>query len=410
MRFLFLHSSFPGQFLHLAHYLGVNGHQVAFLTLRDDCGELPGVRRFVYKPIRNPSQHTHHYLRGLERAVLEGQAAYQAAAQLKSQGFIPDAVIGHSGWGSTLYMKDLFPKVPLLSYFEWYYRAHGSDAEFGPDERLNADDECRIRTKNGPILLDLYGCDAGICPTWWQQSQFPMEYARKIKVIHDGINTDACKPGSGRKLVLPQIGLDLSEAREIVTYVGRGMEPYRGFPQFMEAVVQVQRRRPHCHVVVVGGDGVFYGSPPPDGKTWKEKILSELPLDRNRLHFTGFLNRSDFQTVLQASTVHVYLTRPFVLSWSMLEAMSCGCALVASATPPVQEVVLDGVNGLLADFFAPMQLASRIEEVLADKALRQSLAHRARETILERYDLRQMLPRQLSLVQQMIETARGSGQ
>lgn len=410
MRFLFLHSSFPGQFLHLAHYLGVNGNQVAFLTKSEDQGDLPSVRRFVYKPERNVSPHTHHYLRNLERAVLEGQSAYQTAAKLKEQGFVPDIIIGHSGWGPTLYMKDLFPKSPLLCYFEWYYRAYGSDSAFGPNEHLSADDECRIRTKNGPILLDLYSCDAGISPTYWQHRQFPLEYASKIRVIHDGINTDACKPRVGGKMILPQIGLDLSEAREIVTYVGRGMEPYRGFPQFMQAVAKLQQRRPQCHVVVVGGEGVFYGSPLPDGKTWKDKMLDELPLDRQRIHFTGYLNRPDFLTMLQASTVHVYLSRPFVLSWSMLEAMSCGCTLVASATPPVQEVVNDGVNGLLTDFFDSGKLADRIEEALDDERLRRGLAHRARETILDRYDLRRQLPRQLDLVQQIIEMARVGGQ
>ena len=408
MKFLFLHTAFPGQFLHLAHYLGATGHQVVFLTQREEQGQLPGVQRVLYKPARTPSAHTHHYLRGLERAVLEGQAAYKIGDQLKNQGFTPDAIIGHSGWGSTLYMKDLFPKVPMLAYFEWYYRAHGSDAEFG-QERLGADDECRIRTKNGPILLDLYSCDAGLSPTWWQHSQFPAEYAEKIRVIHDGINTEGCRPEPGKKLVLPGIGLDLSDAQEIVTYVGRGLEPYRGFPQFMAAVAELQQRRPKCHVVVVCGEGVFYGSQPPDGKTWKEKVLAELSLDHSRLHFVGYLNHVDFLTVLQASTVHVYLSRPFVLSWSMLEAMSCGCTLVASATPPVQEVVQDRVNGLLADFFAPRQLADRIEEALTDRQLRRTLSYRARATVLERYDLRLMLPRQIALLQQMIETARRAG-
>ena len=407
MRFLFLHSSFPGQFLHLAHYLGTaGGHQVAFLSLHEGGGELPGVRRFHYKPLRDPSPHTHHYLQGLERAVLEGQAAYQTAAQLKQQGFTPDVVLGHSGWGSSLYMKDLFPQTPLLGYFEWFYRAHGSDAEFGPNEKVSSDGECRIRTKNAPILLDLINCDAGLCPTYWQHSQFPVEYAAKLKVIHDGVNTEACKPQAGAKLVLPQLNLDLSEAKEIVTYVGRGMEPYRGFPQFMEAVAELQRRRPHCHVVLIGGDGVFYGTPLPNGQTYKEKVLSELSLDRSRIHFTGYLNRADFLTVLRASTVHVYLTRPFVLSWSMLEAMSCGCTLVASATPPVQEVVQDRVNGLLADFFSPLQLADRIEEALADPGLRRALSYRARETVLDRYDLLKTLPRQLQWLQESVEKAR----
>ena len=409
MKFLFLHSSFPGQFLHVSHYLAQNGHQVAFLTLRDDGTELPGVRRVVYKPERQVAKETHHYLKGLEKAVLEGQAAYLKAAELKKEGFIPDAILGHSGWGSTLYMKDLFPTSPLIGYFEWYYRAHGSDVEFGPNVTVTPDDECRIRTMNGPIMLDLYSCDSGISPTWWQHSQFPAEYARKIKVIHEGINTEGCCPSPGRKLVLPRIGLDLSEAREIVTYVGRGMEPYRGFPQFMQAIAELQRRRPHCHIVIVGGEGVFYSAPLPNGQTWKEKMLNELSLDRSRIHFTGYLGRQEFLTVLQASTVHVYLTRPFVLSWSMLEAMSCGCALVASATPPVQEMVLDGVNGLLVDFFSPKQIADRIEEALVDPVLRSCLAHRARETILERYDLRLTLPRQIGWIQETMATCRSRG-
>ena len=409
MKLLFLHSSFPGQFLHLAHYLGKTEHEVVFLTLRDNGVELPGVKRVTYTPEKKPSEHTHHYLKGLERAVLEGQAAYQKIDQLKNQGFVPDVVIGHSGWGSTLYMKDLFPQTPLISYFEWFYRAHGSDVEFGPNVKVSPDDECRIRTMNGPILLDLYSCDAGISPTYWQHSQFPAEYARKIKVIHDGINTESCKPQPAKKLVLPQLNLDLSDTSEIITYVGRGMEPYRGFPQFMQAVALLQKRRPHCQVVIVGGEGVFYSVPLPNGQSWKDKVLAELPLDRSRIHFTGYLNRQDYLTVLQASTVHVYLTRPFVLSWSMLEAMSCGCVLIASSTPPVQEVVLDGVNGLLADFFSPQQFADRIEQALEDDSLRRTLSHRARETVLDRYDLRQMLPRQLEWVKQTILAGRGDG-
>ncbi|NMC31914.1 MAG: glycosyltransferase [Veillonellaceae bacterium] len=406
MRFLFLHSSFPAQFFYLARYLGTCGHQVVFLTKSDEGGEISGIRRIVYKPARDPSRHTHPYLLGLEKAVLEGQAAFQTAWALKEQGFVPDVIIGHSGWGSTLYMKDLYPNVPFLGYFEWFYRAHGSDVGFGPNEKVGPDDECRIRTKNGPILLDLFGCDVGISPTYWQHSQFPVEYCQKIKVIHDGINTEICKPQPNRKLMLPQQNLDLSHAQEIVTYVGRGMEPYRGFPQFMHAVSLLQKRRPQCHVVIVGGDGVFYGTPPSQGDTWKNKMLNELSLDLNKIHFTGYLNRNDYLTVLQASTVHVYLTRPFVLSWSMLEAMACGCTLVASATPPVQEVVLDRVNGLLTDFFSPQQLAGRIEEALDDRQLRVALSHRARETVLDRYDLRKMLPLQISLLQDTIESCR----
>lgn len=410
MRFLFIHPSFPGQFLHLAHHLGTGGHQVAFLTMSGEPGELPGVRRFTYKPGGNLSLRTHPYLRSMEKGILLGQATYQCAAQLKSQGFVPDAIIGQAGCGSSMYMKDLFPTVPLINHFDWYYHAHGTVAKFDSKEHLGVDEECRIRTQNGPALLDLYNCDVGVIPMYWQHSQFPAEYARKIKVIFEGINTEAYRPQPEKRVVLPKIGLDLSHAKEIVTYASRGLEPCRGFPQFMKAIAEVQRQRSECQVVVVGSDEVLHDIPLSSGQTWKKKMLKELTLDHSRLHFTGLLNREDFVTVLQASTVHVYLSSPFILSRSMLEAMSCGCALVASATQPVQEVVLDGVNGLLADFFSPQKLAEKIVETLSDPSLRNALSHRARETIMDRYDLRQMLPRHLNLIQQMMSVARSAGQ
>jgi len=410
MKFLFLHPAFPGPFLHLVHHLGISGHQVAFLTVSDEPGELPGVRRFNYKPGGNLSLRTHTYLRSMEKAILLGQASYQTAAKLKAQGFLPDAIIGQAGFGLTMYMKDLFPTVPLINHFDWYYNAHVNFANLDSQEHIVVEDECRIRTQNGPALLDLYNCDAGVIPTYWQHSQFPVEYARKIKVIFEGINTEAYRMQPSKRLVLPKIGLDLSRASEIVTYASTGLEPSRGFPQFMEAIAQVQQQRPECQVVVVGNDAVRHDVPLPSGQTWKKKMLKELPLDHNRLHFTGLLNREDFLTVLQASTVHVYLSRPFVLSRSMLEAMSCGCVLVASATQPVQEVVLDGVNGLLAEFSSPQKLATRVVEALADSSLRFALAHRARETILDRYDIRHMMPRQITLIQQTINAVRSVSQ
>jgi glycosyltransferase involved in cell wall biosynthesis len=273
------------------------------------------------------------------------------AQKLIAQNFLPDIVYAHSGWGPGLFIKDIFPKATLLGYFEWFYHAHGTDADFDPTEPLQADDEARIRIKNAPILLDLCNCDAGLSPTTWQRQQFPTEFHSKIKVLHDGVDTSFFQPKPGAKLVLPSINLDLSDVAEIVTYVGRGMEPYRGFPQFMEAVALIQKRRPKTHIVVVGEDRVAYGKSLPDGKTYKQLMLEKLDLDLSRLHFTGRLPYNQYLQVLQASSVHIYLTRPFVLSWSMLEAMATGCLIVASNTAPVTEVIRDGENGLLVDFF-----------------------------------------------------------
>jgi glycosyltransferase involved in cell wall biosynthesis len=395
MRILFLHSNFPAQFRHIAAALAQDSNnQVIFGTARQE-GNIPGVLKAIYTPSREAHPGTHHYVRPLENAVVQGQAVYRMAQKLIAQNFVPDIVYAHSGWGPGLFVKDIFPKATLLCYFEWFYHAHGTDADFDPTDPLQADDEARIRIKNAPILLDLCNCDAGLSPTFWQRQQFPEEFHSKIKVLHDGVDTSFFQPKPGAKLVLPSINLDLSDVEEIVTYVGRGMEPYRGFPQFMEAVTLIQQRRPKTHIVVVGEDRVAYGKPLPDGKTYKQLMLEKLDLDLARLHFTGRLPYSQYLQVLQASSVHIYLTRPFVLSWSMLEAMATGCLIVASNTAPVTEVIRDGENGLLVDFFSPQEIAERVDEVLDGSESMAAIRKQARETILERYDLSKLLAEHL---------------
>jgi glycosyltransferase involved in cell wall biosynthesis len=395
MRILFLHSNFPAQFRHLATALAKDPqHQVVFGT-KQAKGSLPGVRKALYRVLRSVHPQTHPYVRALESAVLEGQAVYRMGQALKAQGFIPDVVYGHSGWGSTLFIKDLFPKAMLCSYFEWFYHAHGSDADFDPSELLDVNAIAQIRVKNTPILMDLASCDRGISPTHWQKQQFPAEFHPNLKVLHDGIDTTFFCPNPGARLVLPAIGLDLSHVDELVTYATRGMEPYRVFPQFMEAVALIQQRRPNCHVVVAGTDRVAYGKALPDGKIYKQMMLEKLPLDLSRLHFTGSLPHDQYRQVLQASSAHIYLTRPFVLSWSMLEAMACGCLLIGSDTAPVTEVIQDGKNGLFVDFFSPNDIADRVDEVFGHSDRLATLRVSARETILKHYDLAALLPQHI---------------
>ncbi len=400
MRILFLHPNFPAQFRHIATAFAKDErNQVVFGTTRRE-GSLLGINKVIYNPTREARPETHNYVRPLENAVLQGQAVYRMAEQLKAKGFIPDIVYGHSGWGPTLLMKDAFPKAKLLCYFEWFYHAHGTDADFDPSESLTADDEARIRLKNAPILMDLYSCDRGLSPTYWQRQQFPLEYHNKITVLHDGIDTKFFCPKPGAKLVLPQINLDLSHVEEIVTYVARGMEPYRGFPQFIKAVALLQEQRPQCHVVIVGEDRVAYGKQLQDGKTYKQVMLEKYALDLNRVHFTGWLPYHEYLQVLQASSAHVYLTRPFVLSWSMLEVLSAGCLVIASRTAPVTEVIQDGVNGLLVDFFSPEEICDRIVEALQNPEQMAIIRAKARQKILEQYDLSLLLPQHLQWIQQ----------
>ena len=402
MKILFLHPNFPAQFRHLATVLGQDKRNtVVFATNRRE-GSILGVNKVIYEKSRTARPETHHYVRPLENAVLEAQGVYRVAQKLKDQGFYPDIVYGHSGWGPTLFMKDIFPKATLLCYFEWFYNAYGSDASFDPSDPINADDEARIRIKNAPILLDLATCDRGLSPTGWQRAQFPKEFHSKIKVHHDGIDTNYFKPLPDAKLFLPRINLDLTEAEEIVTYVARGMEPYRGFPQLIETIAILQKKRPQCHFVIVGKNRVAYGKSLPDGKTYKEAMLEKFPLDMSRVHFTDLLPYDEYLQVLQASSVHIYLTRPFVLSWSMLEALSTGCLIVASDTACVTEAIEDNVNGLLVNFFDTQQICDRVIEALDNPAKMAEIRANARKTILEGYDLAKLLPQHLQWVKDCV--------
>ena len=404
MKILLMHPNFPAQFLNLCLVLGPNpAFEIVFMTARKE-GELPGVRKVYFEPSRESHPAMHHYLQTMESAVLQGQSVYKAGLALKKSGFVPDVILGHSGWGSTLFMKELFPDTPLVGYFEWFYHARGADLDFDPENPQTTDGELRSRTINVPFLMDLTACDAGISPTQWQKQQFPLEYQPKIEVFHDGVQTERYVPNPEARLCFADLGIDLPAKSELVTYVGRGMESYRGFPQFMQAMAIVLQHRPECHAIIVGAERIAYGGQPPPGYTsYKEWAQKEVKLDWSRVHFTGLLPRNRYLEVLQASSVHVYLTFPFVLSWSMLEAMSTGCLLVASDTPPVREMISDGDNGLLVDFFDVKAIAARVEEALAKQGELSDIRHVARQTIVDRYDWRKMLPQQVAFLRRIAD-------
>jgi glycosyltransferase involved in cell wall biosynthesis len=399
---LFLHDNFPGQFRHLAPRLAADpANRVVFGTRRRDAVPLPGVRQVHYEPARRPGPATHAYVRSTEEAVLTGQAVVRMATGLARQGFRADVVVAHSGWGPGLFVKEVFPDARVVNHIEWYYRPHGTNLDFLPDESLDENLPLRVRTANAAFLLDLAEGDWAVTPTAFQAAQLPAIFRQRLTVLHEGIDTDYFAPAPTPGLPhLDLPGLRLPSGTELVTYATRGMEPYRGFPQFLRAVDLLLRRRPRAHAVIAGEERVAYGTPLPEGESWKTRMLAELDgLDLSRVHFVGPLPYRDYRQLLRASAAHVYLTVPFVLSWSMLEAMSCGCLLLASATPPVQEMVEDGTNGLLVDFFDHERLAATLDGALEHPTAHAPLRAGARATILERYDVRRTLPRHVRLVE-----------
>jgi glycosyltransferase involved in cell wall biosynthesis len=411
MDVLFAHQNFPGQYLHLARHLAASGkHRVAFITQRRDAA-MDGVRTLVYQPPRPYTPNMHHYLRETEVNVLNAQKAAGIALALRNEGFVPDVMLGHNAWGEIWYLRDVFPRSPLIGYFEFYYRPEGADYGFDPDEPRHLDDGPRIRTRNLGNLLGLEAATLGQCPTGWQRSRYPARYHPMLRVVHEGIDTRSLAPDPSARFELPGGRGTLAAGDDVVTYVARDLEPYRGFPTFMRSLPAILRRRPRAQVAIVGGDGNSYGPAPEGNVTFRETMLRELgdSLDPARVHFLGRVPYPALVRLLQVSRAHVYLTYPFILSWSMLEAMSLGCLVVGSRTAPVEEVIRHGENGLLADFFSPDEVADGVVRALENHADCRRMRQAARRTVVERYDLERVcLPMQLALIEEAIAIARAS--
>ena len=399
LKVLFTHQNCPGQFKHLAPAMVRRGDEVVFITQKGKPA-LPGVRKLEYAPHRSVTPKIHPYLAGSEAAVLNAQAVARIGFQLRDQGFCPDVMIGNPGWGETLFLKDVWPQTPLISMSEFYYRGRGADVGFDPEFDSGADAALRARTRAGMHLLAIEAADAAYAPTRWQRDQFPEVYRSKIRVIHDGIDCEALQPDDGATFTLPS-GKTLGRGDEVLTYVSRNLEPYRGFHTFMRALPEVLKRRPDAQVVIVGGDGVSYGNAAPDGNSWRALLLDEIGPLPDRVHFVGRLPYRDYVRAIQVSSVHAYLTYPFVLSWSVLEVMAVGGFVVGSATPPVEEVIAEGETGWLVDFFDEKALAIRLAEALEARENVEDIRLAARRLVTTRYALQDCLKAQLDLVEEV---------
>ena len=380
MRFLFVHQNFPGQFLHIVrHLVASKQHEVVFIT-EPNANHIAGARKVPYrKPPPSPSE-VHVAARELDAAVRRAEVVAQMANNLKALGFTPDIMIGHHGWGEMLNLIDVWPKVPLLGYLEFYYQIEGIDVNFDPEFPLDVSDYPRIRAKNAINHIALNLGQHGQTPTEWQLSTYPAWARPEINLLREGVNLELCKPDPKVRRAPLKIGdMTIRPGDKLVTYVARDLEPYRGFHVMMRALPDLLRGRKDLRVVLVGGDGISYGNAPKEG-AWRQVMLKEVGdrIEFSRVAFPGRLDYTTYLTLLQRSDAHVYLTYPFVASWSLRESLAAGCVVIGSDTPPVREFITHGDNGLLAPFFDPSGLARTVLNVLEDTVLSRRLRENAR--------------------------------
>jgi glycosyltransferase involved in cell wall biosynthesis len=384
---LFIHNNFPGQYRllakHLASFPGLRVFAIGSHTATD----IEGVRLQRYRVPKGGVQGVHLFA---QRFALECKRAEQiiyAASLLRLEGMAPKVIFVHPGWGESLPLRQLFPNAKICVYCEFYYSPTGADVGFDPEfQGYGVDGQIRIQLRNASTLLALVDADVGIAPTKWQRSVFPSEFRDKIRVLHDGIDVESLTREDAI-FTSPTLPMRLRTGDEVLTFVARNLEPYRGFHTFMRALPRILAARPKAHICIVGGSGVSYGSAPLTGGTWKDVMLNEVGshLDMTRVHFLGRLPYEQFITLLRVSRAHVYLTYPFVLSWSLLEALALGCTVVASDVAPVREVISHGQNGLLVPFFDTDALARKSIEVLQSPETFESIRRRASSDVRSNY-------------------------
>ena len=406
MRILFVHQNFPGQYIHIVRRLAQQGqHQIVALGIHEPDANRPlpeGIKFFRYPLNRRNAEGVHPWVIETETKVIRAEGCANAALKLREKGFTPDLICVHPGWGEALFLKAVWPDSPMLCYQEFFYNSQGFDSNFDPefDQDWSWRNQARLTMKNAYLHLTLEQADWNVSPTRFQASSFPDQWQKKISVIHDGVDTQKAAPNPSASSLLLGDGTELRPGEPIVTFVNRRLEPYRGCHTFLRALPALQEQCPEARIVIVGEtSGVSYGTPCPDGE-WKDRFLAEIQgrYDPSRVHFTGPLPYKQFIPLLQLSACHVYLTYPFVMSWSLLEAMACGCAVVGSNTAPVREVIRHGENGLLVDFFSPADLATAVAEMLKNRHQAAAFGEAARRTIERNYDLEVCLNRQLSLM------------
>ncbi len=421
MRILFVHQNFPAQFGHIAAYLVDKLNWDCSFVSETPAGLVGGVKKIQYKLAGGATAHNHFCSRTFENTIWHSDAVYQAMKAQKD--YKPDLIVGHSGFGSTLFLRELYPDVPCINLFEYYYHAHGpdSDMDFRHDLKWVLDDQkyMRARARNAMILLDLQNCDAAYTPTNFQRSRFPGEYVPKLELIFDGVDRahynsrgDALRPPLAARGPRTLAGIPVPATTRVVTYVSRGFESMRGFDIFMRVADRVMKEFNDVIFIVVGSDRIAYGGDSAyigQAKTFKDWVIARGNFELSRMHFVGRIAPDELSRLLAATDLHLYLTVPFVLSWSMMDAMSCGAVVLGSATAPVKEMIHDGENGLLAEFFDVDGFVAEALNVLKDPDQYRPLGRAAEKLITENYSLEAVLPRMIGLYERTLNRSTPPG-
>jgi glycosyltransferase involved in cell wall biosynthesis len=405
-RILFIHDNFPAQFGRFGQWLAARGWEVAFATEAKGASAA-GIDIFTYATHRQPSAETHPYAQPMDKAVLKAQAFARAALERRRQGYRPDLIVAHTGWGAGMFARQIFPAARFIAYCEWWYRYPGSDVVYlseiaGEPAPTSVEGAILEHARNAPIAMDLSASSAAICPTRFQAAQFPAIYQPALTVLHDGIDTTFFSPDPAART--STLGGRVSPEARVVTYATRGMEPHRGFPQFMASLPDILAADPRAVAVIAGENRVAYGGSKQRTVDWKAKALAEHDLDPARVIFTGRLPYADYLDLLRRSDAHVYLTVPFVLSWSMLEAMCTGCAMIVSDTAPVREFA-DDTHARLVDIRKAGALADAVGAALDDPLDNAARRQASRARILDGLDQTDLHQRRAALFAKVLDAA-----
>jgi glycosyltransferase involved in cell wall biosynthesis len=402
---LFVHNNFPGQFGFLAKALKTRGFRVVAIAAMQARG-VEGVPMQKWELKTTSAPNLHRDVTRAEADILRGRAAAKCAASLRSQGFMPKLIIGHPGWGECTLMKEIWPEAKMILYGEYYYRAKGGDVGFDDEwGEATLEDACRTHTKNAVQILQYSEADCIVSPTQFQADRFPQLLKNIQRIIHEGVDTQAIKPILDAKYITPS-GIELARKNQVITFINRRFEPMRGFHIFMRALPKMMRELPNAHFVLVGMDQHGgYGRQAPKDSSWGKEMLKEVgaQLDPKRVHFVGYLEHAQMHQVLSLSSAHVYMTYPFVLSWSLLEAMASECLLIASNTAPVRDALTHHKNALLFDFFDIEGLADTVIDAVQNQPKYEKLRKQARQDAINHWERKMVCePKWLALLDEYL--------